>query len=409
MRIGQPIHAELIYPVYDADTLILPEHTHIIGKVIDLRPDHPRRIRAALYGYLTPFRIPVVRFTNIILPDGTSLAFSADPVTDGAPIYRAVAPPPSKGGFIRQEFHNLVAVVRSDAAIFLAPGKADRFVQFVYGEIPYHPQRVAKGTAWTIETNAPLTITRQPEPKPLAAFPHKRHFWEEPAQVLPTSLNDSGKWTIQAYLADPLSSESSKTGQTIKAIVAEPVFNPDHTIAIPQGSTLIGAVTQAKPSRRLGRSGKLSFSFRELTLPDGKAQNVETTLTGADSGQALALSSEGQVKSPPQDKLSIPIFLAALASRPLDHDHNDVGNGLGKDSVGGAAGLGLAGTVIALAGASRNVAAGIGYYGAAVSVYYRWIAHGKKISFPRDTRIVVQANARRSAAIQPDSTRTGEP
>jgi hypothetical protein len=91
-----------------------------------------------------------------------------------------------------------------------------------------------------------------------------------------------------------------------------------------------------------------------------------------------------------------------MASRPFDQDHHDsadAGNGLGKNAVGGAAGLGLVGTIIGLAGVSPNAAAGIGYWGTAVAVYYRWIAPGKKITFARDTRIVVQTVARRSAAM----------
>jgi hypothetical protein len=84
MRVGQLIRAELIYPVYSADTLILREKTIVTGMVTELRRDRPRRIRAAVNGDLTPFRIPIVRFSDIILSDGTSLVFSSDPVTDGA-------------------------------------------------------------------------------------------------------------------------------------------------------------------------------------------------------------------------------------------------------------------------------------------------------------------------------------
>ncbi|MGH9595542.1 MAG: hypothetical protein ACRD3K_01975 [Edaphobacter sp.] len=409
IRVGLPIRASLIYPVYANDILVLPEHTILTGTVTSLHPNRSRRTRALLGGDFTPFHVPVVQFTQILLPDGSVLPFSSDPATDGAPIYRAVAPPPTKGGFLRRQFDMGLSIARDDLAIFIAPGKGDRLKQFIYGELPYHPERIEKNTAWTIQTTAPITIPTQPAlPPPPVVVPRKHHFWEQPAPP-PPALNDSGKWTIQAYLDDPISSETTKAGQTIKATVAEPIYNPDHTIAIPQGATLVGAVTKAKPSRSFGRSGTLNFSFRQLTLPGGEPQNVETTLTGADSAQALALNSEGQAKPKPEDKLSLPIFLAVLASRPLDQDHHDGGNGLGKNATGGAAGLGLVGTIIGLSGASANAAAGIGYYGAAVAVYYRWIARGKKITFARDTRIVVQTVARSSAAMHPDPTRTEHP
>lgn len=403
MRIGQPIRAELLYPVYADNELILPAKTIVTGVVTALRADHDRRIRARLGGDLTPFHIPVVSFNQVVLADGDALSFSSSPVTDGSPIYRAVAPPRSRGGFFRQQFDRGLSIARDDAAIFLDPGKMDRLKQFVYNRLPYHPERIEKGTAWTIETAAPLFVPAQPAPPLNATAPvPKHHFWQQPVPPAKPANNDPGVWTIQAYLDESLSSENSTAGQVIKATVAEPIYNANRTIAIPQGSTLVGTVTRAKPARRFGRTGTLNFSFRQLTLPGGKPQNVEATLTGADSAQALALNSEGQVKSKPQDKLSVPIFLALLASRPLDQDRGDTGAEPGKNAAGGAAGLGLVGTIIAISGQSPYAAAGIGYYGAALAFYDRWIARGKKISFPRDTRIVVQTVARQSQPLQPD-------
>jgi hypothetical protein len=396
MRVGQQIQARSLYPIYADDVLILPAHTLVAGSVVALRSDKSRRIRSGLGGDFTAFRIPVVRFTQIVLSDGTVVPFSSETVTDGAPVFRSVAPPPVKGGFVRRQFNSLKTVARDDAAIFAAPGKGDRFKQFIYSQLPYHPQRIEKGTTWTIETANALAIAPQPAPPVVADItPPIHHFWEQPPTPEQPPVDAAGRWMIQANLDGLVSSESSKTGQTIEATVAEPIYNPDHSIAVPQGSKLIGAVTQAKPSRRFGRTGVLNFSFRQLTLPGGKPQTVETTLAGADSGEALALNSEGQVKSKPQDKLSVPIFLALLASRPLDGDGGR--HRFRKNAAGGAAGLGLVGTVVGLAGGSANAAAGIGYFGAAVAAYYRWIVPGKKITFPRDTRIVVQTAVRQSA------------
>jgi hypothetical protein len=385
----------------------LPKDTIVTGSVVELRSDRSRRIRAVLGGDFTPFHKPVIRFTSFVLPNGDSIPFASDDAIDGAPIFRAVASPPAKGGFIRRQFDDLLTVARSDVAIVTAPEKADRFVQFIYSQIPYHPQRIEKGTAWTIETSHSVEIPAEPASPALAVVdPPKHHFWEEPPPPTDPVKLDTGSWIVQANLDEPLSSETSKDGQSIKATVAEPIFNPDHTIAIPQGSTLIGAVTRAKPSRKFGRTGVLTFSFRQLQIPDAETRTVETRLAGADSARDIALNSEGQAKSKPQDKISLPILLALLASRPLDHDedHHGIssgGNSLGKNAVGGAAGLGLVGTIISLTGVSPNVAAGIGYYGAARAFYYRWIAHGEKIDFAKNTRIIVETTPRRSAPMKP--------
>ena len=150
----------------------------------------------------------------------------------------------------------------------------------------------------------------------------------------------------------------------------------------------------------------LSFSFSQIVQPNAEPQTVETRLTGADTAEQIALNSEGQAQSKPRDKLAVPLILAMLASRPLDQDCGHRGgcngNSSGKSGVGGAAGLGLAGIVVGLAGGSPYAAAGIGYWGAARAIYYRWIARGQKISFAKDTRIVVETTPRRSAPIKPN-------
>ncbi len=406
LRNGQPVRAQLIYPIFDNDKLLLPKDTVVTGSVVELRNDRSRRIRAGMGGDFTPFHKPVVRFTSIVLTDGTSIPFASNDAFEGAPIFRAVATPPAKGGFLSRQFDGLLTVVRSDVAIITGPEKADRFVQFIYTQIPYHPQRIDKGTAWTIETSHSVEIPAEPAPPALAvAAPPKRHFWEEPLPPADPEKTDNGSWIVQANLDEPISSETSKTGQTIKATVAEPVFNSDHTIAIPQGSTLIGAVTRAKPARKFGRTGVLTFSFGQLQVPHEETRIVETRLTGADSPRDIALNSEGQAKSKPQDKISLPILLAIMASRPLDQDEGKIGGGgnmLGKNAVGGAAGLGLVGTLISLTGISPNAAAGIGYYGTARAVYYRWIAKGQKIDFAKNTRIVVETTPRKSAPMKSD-------
>ncbi|HUZ94904.1 MAG TPA: hypothetical protein VMU57_08325, partial [Edaphobacter sp.] len=388
MRVGQPIRAELIYPVYADNKLVLPEKTILEGTVTSLRADHSHRVTARLRADFTPFYIPVVRFTGILLDDGTTLPIVTGTATDGAPIYRLVPPPHRKGGFIHQQFDNGIQVLRDQLAFFTAPDKRDRFTQLLYTQLPYHPQRIQKGTAWTVETAASLNIPPQSAPEP----------------ALATKPADSSIWIVNAYLTDKLSSTSSKSGQIIHATVAEPIYNPDHTIAVPEGSTLVGAVTQAKPARRFGRVGVLHFDFRQLVLPSGKTQNVQTTVTSADSSSAqnLAMDSEGQVKPKPQDKVIVPLLLIALAASPLHQDRGDGDRELFRKNAGASNSIGLIGFIVGTASGSANVAAGFGAYGAALSLYNRWIKRGGEVTFARDTRIVVQTTARRSQVLKPN-------
>ncbi len=394
MRAGQQIRARLLYPVYVDNTLILPEKTVVIGTVIGLHPNRSLRNNARLNADFTPFHTPVVSFSGIILPDGTSLALTTSTATDGAPIYRLVAPPPSKGGFVRKQYDAGIQILHDQVNVFTAPHKGDRLLQLFYHQLPYHPERIESGTAWTVETATDLSIPAQPAPLGAPTPP--------PTAEHATAVDDQQNWIIQAYLDEPLTSATAKTGQAIKATVAEPIYNPDHTIAVPQGATLVGAITSAKPARSFARAGTLGFNFNQIILPRGVTKNVQAALTGVDSDSSadLQMNSEGRVKPKPKDKIVVPLILAFLATRPLDDDGGVASQG-GKNFVG-ANGLGLIGNIIGWAGGSSYIATGIGAYGTAVSLYRRWIAAGHQVTFPRDTRLVVQATARKAAVLKPE-------
>ncbi|HEY6414189.1 MAG TPA: TrbI/VirB10 family protein [Edaphobacter sp.] len=398
MRAGQPIRAQLIYPVYVDDTLVLPEKTIVTGTITELRSNHSHRVNARLNGDFTPFHTPVVRFNQIILADGTSVPIVTDVAADGAPIIRLVAPPPHKGGFVHKEWDTGMHIVHDQIAVFTAPEKGDRLLQLFYHQLPYHPERIPDGTAWTVETSEPVTIPPHASSTIADSKP-------APPADPPVTSDESGRptWIIQAYLHDTLTSATAKTGQPIEAIVTEPVYNPDHTIAVPEGAKILGAITQAKHARSFGRAGALGFDFKQIVLPDGHTQNVQAALTGADSASAagLAMDSEGKVKPKPEDKVVVPLILAFLATRPLDEEHGEVSNMAGKDFVG-SNGFGLVGNIIGLAGGSPHVAAGIGAYGTAVSLYRRLIARGHEVTFVRDTHIVLQTTPRNAAVLKAD-------
>ncbi len=399
MRLGQSIQGQLIYPVYVNNQMVLPAKTVVTGTVVALHSDRSRRIHARLRGDFTPFNTPVVHFSSISLPGGVDVPINTANATDGAPIFRAVAPPKAKGGFFRQQFNLGMQVARDDLALYTAPGKSDRLLQFVYGQLPYHPQRIEENTAWTVETLDSTSVPSHP-PAPPATPDAKSSATEAKTGSQPAEV--PGSWMLEAYLNEALDSSTAHVGQQVKATIAKPIYNADNSIAVPQGATLVGAVTKAKSARSFGRNGSLRFDFRQIVMPSSKPQSVQATLAEADSSdRTLALNSEGEAKSRPRDKISLPLILAVLASRPLDGDRDGGGGGggLGKNAVG-SNGFGLVGRVVGITGGSPNLAAGIGYYGTALAVYDRWIARGKQKVFPRDTRIVVQTTARSSEVLR---------
>ena len=401
MRVGRPITAHLLYAVYADNVLVLPAGTEVDGEVVALHSNHSRRIAARLNGDFTPFHTPDVRFTRIVL-NGHSIPLTTATATDGAMIYRIVAPPPGGGGFIHRQITTEIQSLRNEVRLFTAPGKIDRLTQFVYSQIPWHPERIEAGTAWILETTVPLSLAAAPPPAPpTSTGAIAVHSPRKSQPQKPTAPPDRpNTWMLEAYLASPLTSATAHTGDEVRATTAEPILNADRTIAVPQGATLVGAVTQSKPSRTFGRSAKLSFDFKQIIMPSGEAHAVQTALVGADSisAKALAMNSEGEIEPRPKDKVVVPLLLGVLAGSALDEDHHNEGH-LGSNAAGSNA-FGLVGRIIGTF-SSQKVAAGIGYYATALSTYKRWIARGPQVIFPKDTRIVLQTTARRTSALKP--------
>ncbi len=408
MKAGAVIRGELLYPVYQDNRLVLPAHTVIGGSVVALKTDHSKRVAARLRADFTPFHTPIVRFDSIIAPDGTQTAITTAEGTEGAPIYRVVRTPTPQGGFIGQYFRLALQYVDGTIQAIIGPDKGDRFMQFIYSQLPYHPERIQKGTAWTIETTSPLTLAPLPVPAPVLT-PNPSRFRLSRTKTLTSdavaaTTGSRPTWILQAYLNEAISSETSKANQPIHATVAEPVMNPDGTVAVPTGALLTGTVTQAKPSRHFDRVGVLRFNFSEIQLPGKEIQQVRTTLAGADAagGDALNMNAEGEVQPKPQDKILIPALLILLASRPLDREHHH--DMAGKNATA-SSGLGLISMIVGTAAQQPNFATGIGMYSAAVSIYPRYFGKGAKVAFPKNTRIVIQTTETRSVSLKPDAAR----
>lgn len=388
MRVGAPIRAELMYPVYDHDKLVLPVGTVLMGTVVSLTPDRSRRVHARLRADFTPFHVPVVRFGSVVMSDGSAAQLSTGEARNGAPVYRLVAPAPRNGGYVARQIGDVRQGIKDRIAVITGSEKGDRFKQFLYSQLPYHPERIAKDTSWTLETTAPLSLSG------VAGGSVSRADASEPDAPAKT-------WILQAYLNDGISSATSKAGQVIRATVAEPIVDAQGKVVVPQGSVMTGAVTQARPARGFGRAGELRFSFRQMTFPGGEPQAVQVAMTGADGASGMEMNSEGEVKPKPQDKLVVPLILIALAARPLDQDGGLTRHRLRKDALASNS-LGTIGFIVGTAAQQVNVAAGIGFYGAAISIYERVLRKGKEVSFPKDTRVVLQTTARRSAPITAD-------
>ena len=416
MKAGEQIEGRLLYPIYAANHVGIPADSLLRGTVVRLDSDHHRRVHSRLRGDFTPFHIPVIRFDEVVMPDGSIQPIVALNAADGAPILRLAAPAAkSKSSFISREVALAKQRFKEQAAVFTAPGRTDRLVQFVYQQLPYHPERIESGTSWTVELAQPLELEQKATPasystkaKDLPPDPVTQRRSDQPAKEksdaapLPSadpSPDQERAWRLRAYLKQTISSANSQSGDPFQAVVAEPVFNADHSIAVPQGALLIGKITQAKRARSFGRNGKLRFNFRELKLPDGFSQQVEGILTAANSNKSedLQMDSEGAIQPKAKNRVIVPLVLTLLAGRAFDGDGSQIGN-----NTVAANGFGVVGRVVGIVASSRNVAAGIGFYGAALAFYDRWLARGHDVIFVKDTRIEVTTTPNRSTVIEPN-------
>jgi hypothetical protein len=389
MKAGAQLEGRLLYPVYVDNRIAIPTGTTLRGTVLQLDADRSRRIHARLRGDFTPFHIPVVRFDELILDDGAVESMVSNGARDGAPILRLSPAPGQKGSMVSREIAAEKQRIKDAAAQITAPGRGDRLVQFIYTQLPYHPERIEKGTAWTVDLTQPLDLRLKDVPP------------EARAQSEPPGPSAATEWRLRAYLQETISSADRKPGDSFQAVVSEPVFNAEHAVVVPQGSVIVGEVTQTKRARSFGRQGKLRFRFRQLKLPTGFTQPVEGTLAGVDANKSanLQIDGEGGIAPKPRNRVLLPLVLTFLAGRGLDSDGNQALNGAVASN-----GFGIVGRIAGIAASSRNVAAGIGFYGAALAFYDLCLARGHDVVFTRNTRIEVTTTPARSPMNTPSAS-----
>ena len=154
-----------------------------------------------------------------------------------------------------------------------------RLERYAQAQLPVHPQYIPAGTVDFAELEDPLDFGSETLPA-------------EKANSIGGDLPEGS--VVHARLLTALSSASATKGQEAEAVLARPLFDCDRLL-YPQGSRLLGTVSQVQPARRLKKNGQLRIAFHQVVLPDGIEQKVEAALVGVQAGQDanLKLDSEG--------------------------------------------------------------------------------------------------------------------
>ncbi len=399
--VGQAVHGKTTESVYAFDRLLIPAGTVVNGRVsaIDGVPGKTRAFDA-MDANFSPARHVHVRFDELVMSDGTHLALQtvASPAPDG--VLRFVSAnekaagknkvqdaASKKVGAMRQAIHQQWSDLQKQIH---EPGKAHKLKRIVLAQLPVHPQYIDAGTSFNANLLQPLDFGTE--------------------AVTPEALTEIGApppsgSVVHARLDTALSSATAKKGDPVEAVITEPLIASNHLI-LPEGSVISGSVVEVAPARRLGRNGQLRISFHQVAPPSGIEQKVETNLEGVAvaKGQHLKLDSEGgaQVTTPRTRYLitGIQVMLAASQASP-DRDAGQGGQSVGETGSGaasGASGFKFVGMIVGIAAHSRVVSAGFGSYGAAMSIYYHFLARGRDVVYPKDMAMAISLGTRPARA-----------
>lgn len=382
MKVGQAVRARTVYPLYVDNRLVIPNGAELTGKITALQAAPKKtRVNAKLGGDFTPLHTALVNFDHVVFSDGTRLSLQALPTSGGIEVVRFQSMSPSQHqSMAKNLWADALGRGKETVQTFTAPGKKDRLRRAFYSELPYHPELLTAGTQFSVQLAQPLDV-----PMMRVAV--------EPANKKGVAPNT----TLAAELLDDISSKNALRGAKIRAVVTEPLFNKDQQVQVPQGTLLLGEITQSRAAGKWGKGGELRFSFRELQFPVGFVQKVHGAPVAIDApaARSVELDAEGGVKPAPKS-LAVPLLMGLLATSAVHEDEASV-----LHTGGASNGFALIGRAAALAAKSNYVGAAIGFYGTGRTVYSKFLAHGQDVSFPKHTRIEV--------ALDPDRVNTLKP
>ena len=389
-KTGQPLRGHIAQPIYVYDQVAVPAGTTVLGKVAEVHPVAKRkRVDAMLGGDFTPLREAQVEFDTLVFEDGRQVAIqSAGAVRDSAVVH--MTPNQQKGlwqqakGAVR---NTVITQKRNLEDMIRKPDKMERLKNGLLARLPIHPQVFDAGAQFVAELKTPIQVQVSVQVRPSA--PSTEALGARPP----------ADTVLHARLSSELSSATNQREDPVEAVLTEPVYSADHHLLLPEGTRLLGSVLVAKPAKHLGQNGELRFTFKEVQLASGVKSPMRGQLTAADATKAgnVTIDEEGGAHATEsKTKYLAPLAMVLLAQTTGESDDDGINGSSGGSVNNGIAGggFGLMGRLLALSTGSRFVAYGIGYYGAARSVYSRFIARGHDVVFPRDTQIEIKVGSR---------------
>jgi hypothetical protein len=372
-KVGEPISGRVMQPVYVFDHLVIPVGTTATGRISAIEPVPGRtRTLSALNADFTPAHKLAVVFDELILPDGHPIDLHATVVPGSGQVIRLVTADQHKKNAAKDAFTQKMDQARAqwnDAMKQVkSPGKMHIVTRYAIAQLPVHPQYIDAGTLYSAELSQPLDFGSE--------------------SISANTLSAIGTppppgRLVHAILLTPLNSATTPKSADVEAELSQPLLDQGRLI-LPAGTQLRGSVLQVRPARSLHRNGQLRIAFREVVLPNGVVQTVDTSLQGvhSDSADNLQLDSEGGAKSTSSKTRYIStgasVGLALIGSGGRD----DVGDA--SPIAGGATGFKLIGLIVGVAFRSHTYGILMSAYGGSRSIYNNFLGRGRNIVFPKN-------------------------
>ena len=399
-RVGQPITATVVEPVYAYDRIVIPAGAKVVGSIERLdRPSTRARWLGILQLDFSPARPLALRFEKLVLPDGEEM-----PITTrvgpgmGNMVLSSSAPGKKDPGTRAAEAAKEKA--RQAVSGIRGRGKWRRFKDAALARLPFHAQYVREGTVYDAELLEAVKFGAT------AAAP----LAPEGASAPPDAV-------LHARLVTALGSARTPRGTKVEAVLTVPLFSAERQLILPEGTAIEGEVTFARAARHFRRNGRLRLLFETARVAEKGSTSLLASLYAAEvsGGNRLSIDEEGGASMTNSSTRFVGPALAAgavaaslameLAIEPGEIEPGVLPGTMEPNSLGtasgGFSGLGLLG--IGLSQISRPTAVGLGVVGLARSVYGSVIGKGREVSFPTGTRIQVQLAPPRSSspAVEP--------
>jgi hypothetical protein len=398
-KAGQVVTATVVDPVYAYDRIVIPSGATVTGHVARFDvPSRWSRARTMLAGNFTPQRTPILQFDQLALADGTTMpiATMVGAGRENITLSTTTAAPKTSGVLARgkdeaagraraalagakQRVHDAVADVK-------APGRMQRLKEAAINQLPYHPQYLSSGTLYLAELVAPVPFGNAPASD--RAGPGDR---PPPQSVL------------TARLVTPVDSAKTPKGTPVQAVLTEPLYSANHRLIFPEGTSLAGEVTFAKPAASMHRNGQVRFLIERVQPPEAESAPLLASLYAVEARQddRIVVDDEGGAGATSSKTRFIAPVLAIMSvhgaaerhHRHFDNDADDNEPISGRGHVGGRGvagwfGFGLLGA--GLGQIARPAAVALGVYGAARTTYTNVLGKGRDVVFPANTYLKVQ-------------------